>query len=306
MPEDKSAEQVLLEQYNIGDDPEPAPAKPRDPVSGQFVKAQAPARLVGIARSLGISDEEIASSSVAELRETIQDIRLEQQFSQRSEQAQRAVERVPEKLVPLAAPAEEDKIPGEDDIAPQIVSILKDFRKEIKILREENNQLKGHVQARAAESFAQKVDRVFADLGDSYEPFIGRGTKDELDPTSTEMLLRQAVLKDALALAGENASEAKVTSKIKEAALKRFGKLVGSNPKTDKSPKPKSRPADEDSDLIRQWADGGLARPTHRSGVGDDLPKGTARAEAAVADYLETNGRTGGHYEDTTIDEFPE
>ena len=285
MPESQTPVEQPQDTYDIEAEPKPRePHAQRDPSTGKFVSRSVhPSRLVKLARDLGISDDEIQSTSSAELREAINDVRLERQFSRRSEAVEQPLERP---SIP------EDKWDGEDDIAPQIVQILKSLKGEIKSLKEENNQLKAFTHSQAVESFTQKADREFSELGPAFESMIGKGTKSDLEPDSFQMVLRDALVKEAVKLAGKNATTDAIASKIKVAAKLHLQGLTA-NPQENDSASSKRW-------TQSQWDEGALARPTQRH-TGDELPKGAERAELAVAEYLRVNGQSNGR---TSKDEF--
>lgn len=264
--------ETTAETITFGPPQEPAEApieeKPRDP-QGRFVD-RSTARLFELAREVGVPEDEIAASSPDELRSAIKTARLEQQVNSKFDSLSQAFE---PKAAPQPAPVDDDKFDGEDDIAPQIVAALKKLKQENKALREE---IANTERRRAAETFAQQADRAFADLGSDYEHLVGKGTRDDLDPKSNHMKRRQMVLDEAIELAGKNATGAQVLRKIKQAAEGLFGKA---------KPAPITRYTPE------EWAEAGVALPSHRDDGLEDIPDGPGKAEAIVAAYLARNGK---------------
>jgi hypothetical protein len=238
--------------------PEPkSEEKPRD-TSGRFLD-KATAKLHELAREAGVPEDEISSSSADELRNAVRLSQIEQSLQKRWEPA------------PQSPPAPaDDKFEGEEEIAPQIVKILKNLRDENKALREEISNTE---RKRSAESFAQRADRAFADLGEAYADHVGKGSRDDLEPDEVEM--RQVLIKRAARLAGKNATEAQILKKVKAAAEGLFGKKQA----------PAGRYTPE------EWNGAGLASPTHRDDGMEEKPTNRAEAEAAIAAYLARTGK---------------
>lgn len=236
---------------------EAAVDKPRDN-KGRFLD-QATAKLHDLARDAGVPDDEIASSSPDELRNAVRLSQIEQALQKRWETP----------ASPSPEPAD-DKFEGEDDVAPQIVRQFKALRSELKALKEENAKLE---QRRSAESFAQRADKAFADLGSEYESHVGKGSRDDLEPDEVDM--RQVLLKRAARLAGKNATEAQILKKVKAAAEGLFGK--------------KTAPAGRYT--AEEWNEGGVAHPTGRDDGMEEKPTNRAEAEAAIAAYLARTGK---------------
>ena len=172
------------------------------------------------------------------------------------------------------------------------------------------------VQSREQETENQQLDRLFGELGDSYESVVGKGAGIDLSKSDkASFAARMAIIREASSLAGEKGD---YKQHLKAAAETLYGRLV----KTEKrpSPAPKAKPAvkpadvgldeeieleDEPKDaLTEQWERGGMHRPTSRTPSPE--PKGTNRAVKAVREQMIEAGEFSSNGTGTEEDGIPD
>lgn len=249
--------------------------KPRDD-KGRFLD-QATAFLRKQAEEAGLSQDEIATSSPAELRQAIKAAALEQKLNAK-------LEAIAQSVTQKAQPVADEKWEGEDEIAEPIVKILKQQERKLKALEAENSELKAYQRNQATESFAQKADRAFNDLGEDFEHLVGKGSREDLKANSRELRIRQLLIEEASSLAGKDATPGQIAAKIKQAAESLF------------KVKPKAQEPEEEEEAgygritPKMWQEAALAKPSHRTDTSTELPR-DARAIAAVEAYFARNGK---------------
>jgi hypothetical protein len=324
----RTPSETFVDQYEIDGTPEPTPEPvaeapatvtnappseplsppPRDPASGRFVKpdeaaAQSPhsPRLVRMAKDLGLDDGEIASFPVDRLEEVVYHLNKQALSQARQSSIERtiagATERglggqQPDPSAPAAATtpaATEDFDLGIDETQydPGLIAAIKKMgaaqEKKIKDLESRLEQVNQREAVRANETMANRIDRAFT----KHETHLGKGKGRELEEDSRDYQRRIAVL----AMVDRNKSKQSLEAKIDLAVKNLYGEPAAA---------PARKPAtvlnqDDDGleDRRREWANGGLARPTQRQP--SDLPNGTRKAEKSVAAKLaELDAHTDG------------
>lgn len=287
----------------------PAPAVARDD-KGRFQKpAEAapaaepttpahPIRLVRLAQELGLADEVINNYSTDHLDELVfqlhrQALRLAREHT-RQETVQKSGDRTwsADGPAPVTAPPAKEEVSlgiEEDKYDPDLLGVIK---KQAKRLADLEARLEGDSRAKANESLAETIDRVFV----KHESVLGKGKGKELDPGSRDWHRRMAVLGIVDRDTSKSPIEAKIDRAVKllygeEGTAERAGSDAGGE-RISKSLKERQA----------QWEQGSLARPTHREGSAE--PKGEKKAIQTAARIMKDRGM----YDDEGMpeDAFPE
>lgn len=305
MPEEPKAEVNLADQYFTGDSPEPSPPAASDGVTpapsdtpdihpefpdrrkdGTLLpkeqrKAKHTPRVLRMAEQMGISQEEVESSSPSELREAIQDAILERDISHRNSTQERTIRTAMEsnaQVQPPAEPKEEDDLPTGDDWDERLVKgfgVVKELRKQVAELKQTIQSMSQHVAAQEGLSYAQKADAFFAKYPEQY----GKGDVKSLSRSDPQFARRLAVLG--------------VCDQHKCSFEKAHEILYGSKPApTEKPGKTKAQ---------EEWDEASTARPTQRNGGAE--PNGYNKAVRNVAQLLAERKQTE---PGTSLEEFPD
>lgn len=296
----------------------PAPAAPTPTPAPAPQKPRHPARVAAAARSLGFTQDEIDGLTTADLQREMDAV-----------VAYTSQGRRPEAPRPEARPAEKPDAPSEPEVDfgpdfdeadydPKFVGGFKKVfaaqAKQIADLRATVETLTRAEQARVGERAAETADRVFAERPELF----GAGTFREADPASPEFARRNAVAAHVQFLK----SQGRHTTLERDLRAAVAALFPGRAPKAAPAPEPepapaarKARPQDpetghflsddqiEEEERRRAWMAGTTARPTERRDSPE--PKGTRRAERAVADYMRRNGVGAAGHEPEEND-FPE
>ena len=250
----------------------PAPIE-RDPQTGRFLKPGFSTALVREARTHGLTDEELAEMTVADVRAHVRDAKLDSRFERQSERLERLfTERPSQHAEPT--PAEQAKLlDDEDGYDKGLVALLKRQQAEIDALKEQVKdypEVRGHVQQQArtqAEAFNRAIEREFA----KHPHIFGTGTIDKLDRDSPEFDFRMAAVK-AHRKAGAVLDE--LSANVQAFVAERF----------------QARPEPKEADAVSEWEQGVLGRPTQRGLV--ETPPGREKAIEGVRTILpKRNGR---------------
>lgn len=181
----------------------------------------------------------------------------------------------------------------EEQYDPGLISAIK---KVAGTLRQENRQLRQQVEAlvtseraRVTETQNQTIDRLFRELGPTHEATFGRGSRLEVGAASPEFSRRMAVL--ALV---ERMTEGTLPERFQRAVTTLFG--------DGKAVAPAAAPAVPAAQpgLAERWAQGGTARPTHRTTA---EPPGERKAVATAGRIMRENGLISDG--DLSEDDFP-
>ncbi len=323
MPEDQDSqpvatpEQNLIDQYEMDDssfDPEldmpvgaaesgerpavPASTPPadtpvvrdRDPETGRFLPLTAPEptrpkhsrRLVQMATDLGIPQAEIDSTPNEALEDTV--YHLHRQAMAHTEHLRRTS--VPDQAPPsgqpvgLGEPAAPPRPEEEPDLGLDpalydgpLLQVLKNQAKQIQALQ---TQLSQQERARANETLAERIDRSF----ERHHTHLGKGSKSDMKADSSEYLRRMAVLALVDRLGEKGGS---LEARIDKAVETLYGEA-----KAPPEHVPAGGPSDELAKRRDVWNNAAVARPTQRAGLPE--PKGSKRAEKAVAQHLRDQG----------------
>ena len=251
--------------------------------------------------------------------------------------AQARQQRVEEQLsqqAPVTSPAEDDILAGlqEENYTEEYRKVFAAIRKlasenkELKVFKAQAEQFLAGQANESQASFARKVDAQLSQLGQEYEPFIGKGRGHKLPPNSLERAIRNQLIQDAAVLAGKGASREEVIDQLPEAARKRFGQLVGEAPQRRVSRQPSRQqgvhpqfklPRQQPEEAQQQgqyltddqiaWMNSGIRRPTQRAGAAE--PLGREKAVNSVRQRLQEYRDSGGGYEEgyvTSEDDFLE
>ncbi len=239
----------------------PEPAKPAKPSH--------PAYLVRMAQALGLSQEEIDSTSTPALEEGLPLLQRQVMDLRERERRLSTLDSQPANGAKNEPPAEPDPLAelGED-FDPRLTGILRKLVDENRQLKAQVGHVSNHIAQKANETRDQWYDRIFDEHGDPDK----YGTKAK-GLTADELLSRKQIVMAARLAAGGNATEKQVGDLIKP-TLEKFGHTRPAD-----APAPaKKLPTAED------YAQGGLIQPTQRKATAE--PKGTRRAERAVVEKL--------------------
>lgn len=326
-PADPEAQLKALEDEYAFDDtgiadpsPPPAPASTSpNATSGASTPKAEPAEeprpaardlhLLARAEAYGISKAEIAEMTDAELRRAVG-------YLDRLEATRQRMASEPSPAPP-AAPAEEDidiGLPVFDEeknptgYDPALVALLKAQAKKIATLEKRLGGIEGIEQRRANESRADWLDRVFGTITQNdteIAALIGSGTRHDLEPKGMEMGLRSWIIGRAVELAGgEEKLAADHIVEATRAVVKKPAAPQSANPPVAVVANAQSHGAVMGRPTAEEWEQGGLARPTHRTGSPE--PKGKARAEKAVAEKMRAAGLDPGPLGGDEEDDLPD
>jgi hypothetical protein len=315
-----------MAQYEFGE-PEPEPTPPVSPLGSAGDQAPAgtpspagatpadtknrtrradgtyghshPNYLIEMAKSLGLSEDEIASTDTAALGDSVRLMsRQREHFQERlgselqvAQQLQRDNERL-RSGAPAPRPAEElheesDGFPLDvADYDGPLIKVLRHVWNECRTFR---GLFQQQAQAQQNETVRGKFDRAIQQLGSRYEPLLGKGRIDDLDADGAEFARRRAVAQEAIRLAGPNASADQIAQKF-PAAVQLLYPIRGQAAAPAPQPPATNQPSEAD------WAQAGLALPRDRGAPPE--PRGEKRAVEAVrrfqqeASQVSVNGAT--------------
>ncbi len=242
-----------------------------------------------MAAALGYSDEEIADTEPAVLESRIKD---QLAVLQLSRETTPSTFQGDDRRTPLTEPSRTHTEESGDsldlseeeaaEIHGPIARALKNQAKEIKQLRAQLNAIHQVEADRANETAVETADRIF---GEDEETF-GSGKARSIKADSPEHLRRLAVWELAKKQKGS------VEECLRKAREILYGKKTLSReekPAVDQRPATDRRVVKDEIDE-EDWREAALARPTRRDAPVE--PKGTRRAEKAVAKKLRENGQT--------------
>jgi hypothetical protein len=301
--------QSVASQYELGDTAPAAPAAPaasqsvaeapaKDPRTGRFVS-----RVRGLARDLGMSDEEIDGYDSHELKDLVQMAQTERLFRQRESATLGALDRPAGAPTLPATPGAGAGGPGslglnEEDYDPGLMALLRRQQEELTSLRQQVAQVQGFHHAQVQGSVQARCDHAFA----RHKAHLGEARYHELKPDDPHLLRRRAVLQLVDAMKSGTLEE-----RIDRAVQTLYGTTPAAAPAATTAPvgnPPPVAPASAapDEGYAEAWRNGALARPTHRAGAAE--PPGPEKAERSVASFLaESGGRTT---TPTVAGEFPD
>ncbi len=317
-------------------DPEPAPAEPEEAAAAPAKPAPAvvpaaaepppkpeakpaPAHthskvLLRAAMEAGISEDEIGDTPSADLWQYVQGLRAD-----RERDRERAVGT--DRRVSPSAPASQSATVEpvaepefaldwgtdvDDLIDPEVrTRIDKAVKQALKPLQERIEQLTHFERGRQQESQFSKLDQMFADLGTSYEAVLGKGRRDDFDPSAPEMTRRAAVIQAADRIVKSQGDKPNYKAAFAQAARDLFGGIAPAAAVTPAPARSKvARAADgtftktaEDA-VIEEWEQAAVARPTNRV---QPPTRGNAAAKAEFERGLaELNARSANGVQEET------
>lgn len=337
----KTPQQALADAYRLDDDaplggdsppPQPAassasaeppvpskPTPPKDPITGRFLPAGAPApgqhpqRLIRLANELGMDEAEIAAMpDTATLEQVVHHLNLKSLREAKANNRDRmttpnpTLADRPTPPSPAVSPAAADDDPladydwgemdGEngkikvtlDQFNPGLVKLLRDQAKELKTLRAQVGFLTAHEGIRQDETRNQMIDRVFDSSGLER---LGKGRGRDMKQLDPAFQRRLAVLAVAEKIPGED-----IEARVKEAIQILYGEPVAASPS-------EPEPGPTLTENQRRWQAAQVARPTQRKEA--PLRPGKAAAVRAVAEQLNSFGAETVNG-DVDADDFPE
>lgn len=292
-----SQAQSLSDQYDLGDtslevleptaQATPAPEEPAPPArdeKGRYLPKpktyEHSASWRRRAEELGMSAGEIGALSPEDLKDEVLDRRWKQAIETRG-QAPSETRQAGSPPEGQGRPAGQESDPAEITLDeaqfdPALVSAFKKLADDNKSLRDRLAQVEQYAAGQQQMSLAARADRVFA----KYEDVLGKGRGHELDPNSDELARRKVIL----SVVDSDKGPGTIEQKIERA----YARIYGGKPQSKPEPEPKA------SGRIsrEEWAEAGLARPTHR-GNGQE-PKGERKAVATAGRIM----RERGYYDD--------
>lgn len=291
------SQESLVDQYEFDTDPEPTPEPetPAPPPSAatatsgppaeakdspapeeqpqEAAKPNHPEALVRLAEDLGISSEEIETSSPEGLALAIRHIFRTTTAKQPEPKAETPE---PEPEIDLGL----DESQYEPGLIGAMKKLARENAKELKAVTAKLEEYEKREQARDIEEKNRRIDGAFESLGPDFEAHFGKGSARELGRESPELARRFAVLSFANQMKGD----APLEKKLQKAA----NLLYQPSPKQQAT----TPPAAEVEKILAQrrgeWAEGGVARPTHRESK--ELPKGPTRAKQTFNRELKAAG----------------
>lgn len=291
-----------------------APAPPRDD-KGRFTSSTVPPGtvepelppsspqmsqyLIGLAKDMGFSDEEIKGSTPQQLErdiyvinrrlrsETKADARLELlDGGGRSPAGERTT--TPQPATPAQEPEwyeyEEDdpEKPGikikrsmADELHPAIIKVLDRLHKQNKELSEQVKHLSAAEQGRQAEAFYSEIDRLFVSRPDIF----GDKPAPQMKPEEPHFQKRGAIVRLMKTFEKGNMQE-----RWDRAVKMTYGDAAPAKPAPAPTPPPTPPPQNGSRISQETWDKAGLAAPTHRNGASE--PTGPERAAKNLAAKL--------------------
>jgi hypothetical protein len=232
---------------------------------------------LALAGDLGLSEEEIRTTSPEALEQVVYHLQRQLLRERRDKSIQTTVAEEQPATAPDSVPSPDGLLGiDESQYDAGLVGVLKAQATKIQELERRLGQVQGFQQARVRESLAEQCDRAFV----KHKAVLGDGRGIDMTADDPHFLRRKAVLE----LVDKGPKKGSLPDRIDRAveilfgqraapALGRGGVSADERPQTPPSP------------FEAEWREGGLVRPTHRSGAGE--PKGREKAEQAVATYLE-------------------
>jgi hypothetical protein len=263
----------------------------RDPETGRYLPltppaAQKPAhsrRLRQMAQELGIPQEEIDGTPPEALDDIV--YHLHRQALAHTQQLRR--EGIPDQGQVPPGDSPRDSGPSGGTVTNQeepdlgldpnlydgpLLQVLKDQAKQIRALTARLDRQEQQERVRVSETLSERIDRSF----ERHHDHLGKGKKSELAQDSADYLRRMAVLA-LVDRMGER--EGSLESRIDKAVKTLYG---------ERQAPPEAAEPDELKKRQEVWNGAAVARPTQRAGLPE--PKGTQRAEKAVAKHLREKG----------------
>lgn len=291
-PSAEDLAKLYLHEDEIEPQPEPQPETPTEraetPVATEPPTPPAPKHspfLSGLARDLGLTQDEIDAESPASLESVVRHLtRRRPEASPATDPASQPVQAAPQQ--PRAEEVALDF--GLDDegqpltLAPGMKQLLEKMHKKLGEQERQLAELRQGEQVRQAQTVAERIDQTFAGLGAAFENVVGKGNVDEVRGNKPVVARRQAILSYAQQLAGEKATERQILALIPQAAKELFGVQTP-------APAPAAKPVLTEEDLETA----ALGRPTSRKAP---LPPPTANGKkkeaiAAVREKLREYGQ---------------
>lgn len=296
-----TAQQQLAAEYEIVDpgvtseDVAPTDARLRDD-KGRFVPAELEPKVdpkhshftTRLALEAGLSQSEIDGYTPDAL-EAVVAREYKQLRTERERRFARAAEEpsgVPIEFAdnPPPKPAEVDPELDfkDDDFTPSVSKRLRKvdaLEKQVAELTKKLDAVNGHLVAQNQMTVQQKLDAFFAEKSDRY----GAGSRADLEKDDPNLHRRMAVVKLAESIMAQGESPV--------SALKRADKIIYGDKPAEPKPAAALKP-DEPTPREREWAEGGVARPTQQ--VPPEEPKGKRRAVRAVAEIMRDRASANG------------
>lgn len=272
----------------VSEPPPPAHLPPRDE-SGRFTKPSPFS--IRMAKSLGMSDEDIAAVEDPHILEA----RVEERYRVQ-EQARDEYTRSREQIETLAArqqPAAPQQVSSppsgstgtqpafdhgltEQNCTPEIIAAFNKMANRVQELERDHGEVKSHIQRAVAAQSDNEIDQGFAALGSKYEKLFGSGTGVDLKATDPAKYRRRVAV-----LADIRANPPKTPTSIKALVAGRGAELF----KDLLDVAPTATPAAEPTAISpQQWAEGGVHRPTQR--ISDVQLNGDQKATRGVAEKM--------------------
>lgn len=249
----------------------------RDPVTGQYARKGITPHLVTRARKCGLTKEDLAEMSPADIRDFCRDFELDARIDKRF-----AMEESKRVAAEKGHQAQEQRQVFQhglnaDNANPQIVEALDKMRDHYEGVIAELEKRVGGVQQfaegqikREAESFGRRVERCFA----KHPEIFGTGPIDQMDRESIEFDFRMAAVK-AHRKAGNLLEE--LEDNIESFVKERFSGKRGAGAGAGKA-------IEEDRDETAEWEAGVLGRPTQAGPRAN--PPGREKAANNLRDRL--------------------
>jgi hypothetical protein len=283
----------------------PEPAEPPAPAAHRH-----PLSLVHDARRFHFTNDEIAATPTAELRDAVDYARREAALDARHRDALAAARPQSD---PPAPEADELAELEADGFEPKLVEKLRAINDRAKRAEEQNKQLADRLVRTDATQKAAVLDDAFAALDAEYDGVFGQETGEELFNAGggEKLEARKAVLRVAGIDLNKPLSAKAVAAKLRS-AIDLMGRLTAKKPaKAESADKPDpyadEPPAGELEERKKQFRAGGVAKPADRVAP---PPRKSAderdvrrRAMKAIADRQKRGG-VGLEFEGNEEDDF--
>ncbi len=293
--------------------------RPYDPASGKLLPASSTAdpihaekptvntttkhsrELYDAAAYFGFSEAEADSIETPALRKILRQMTHEQQTARDAQERARFWEaqkgQQPERLAPNA-PVEPEFDLGEEldpNANPKTFGLLKRLAEKERLLDQKLSKLEEREGSRTQQTYYDAWDEAFEAIGD---PRLGEGSREELDPASDAIKLRQALIVSAgIDWSKHTPAQTKrlIAKQYKllypdgaPAKKQKPAEVAAAGYGGDTPPEPKAPAKTPGKPAITQdeWVRGGVGAPTRRAP--EALPEGRDRAIAAVAAKLGT------------------
>lgn len=161
----------------------------------------------------------------------------------------------------------------EQDFSPGLVKVMKDQQKVIKELLGKHDDLTKREQARVQQAQIEMIDAAFEEMNESYGKFLGTtgvAEMDSSDPKQAAMVKRRLAVINMSGVDFSKDSAKSVRKKLRSAAEELYGEPAPTVAAEEEDeiltlPVKKTAKVDALEQRKKDWAEGGVKKPTHRN-----------------------------------------